>query len=58
MYMYVYSLQSDTRGDILMSLMFNPTLNIISGIILKATNLQKMDISGSAGLSVYMYICF
>ena len=55
--MYVYSLQSDTRGDILMSLMFNPTLNIISGIILKATNLQKMDISGSAGLSVYMYIC-
>ena len=33
----------------LISLMYNPSSNIISGVLLKATNLQRMDISGSSG---------
>jgi synaptotagmin-1 len=42
--------QSGSQGDVLISLMYNPSLNLLSGILLKATNLQRMDISGSSGM--------
>lgn len=48
--------QTDSKGDVLLSLLYNPSLNIISGILLKATNLQRMDISGSADPYVKIYL--
>ena len=48
--------QTDSKGDVLLSLLYNPSLNIISGILLKATNLQRMDISGSADPYIKIYL--
>ena len=42
--------QFQTCGDILFSLTYKPDVHKINGIILKATGLQKQDITGAAGL--------
>ncbi|XP_003386572.1 PREDICTED: synaptotagmin-10-like [Amphimedon queenslandica] len=49
-------MQNDSQGDVLISLMYNPSSNIISGVLLKATNLQRMDISGSSDPYVKIYL--
>lgn len=36
----------DSHGEVLVSLVHDPTEGLISGIVLKARNLQKMDIGG------------
>jgi len=41
--------QSDSKGDLLFSLTYQPANSTIRGILLKATNLQKQDITGTAG---------
>ena len=38
-----------SKGDLLVSLAYYPTTNQLKGIVLKATNLKKMDIIGKAG---------
>ena len=38
------------RGDMLLSLLYNPVANVLQGILLNATNLQKQDIVGLAGI--------
>ncbi len=44
--------QDRSRGDLLVSLNYDPGLNIIQGVIVKATNLQKQDLTGLAGSSL------
>ena len=44
------SFQFQTYGDILFSLTYKPDMHKINGIILKATGLQKQDITGAAGV--------
>ena len=47
--------QLHSNGDILVSLMHDPSINIISGVLLKARNLQKMDIGGLSDPYVKIY---
>lgn len=44
--------QFQTYGDILFSLTYTPDMHKINGIILKATGLQKQDITGAAGIAL------
>jgi hypothetical protein len=46
------SFQFQTYGDILFSLTYKPDMHKINGIILKATGLQKQDITGAAGIAM------
>ena len=57
--MYVHLLQMVTRGDLLISLKYNPAAKTLEGLLLKATNLQKQDIVGLAGILVCVssYLC-
>lgn len=38
-----------SRGDLLVSLCYNPTANTITVSIIKARNLKAMDIGGTSG---------
>lgn len=38
----------DSKGDLLFSITYKPATNVLQGIILKATNLQRQDLTGSA----------
>ena len=42
-------LQSSTNGDIQIILRYNPSLSELSGLVVKATNLKKMDVIGLSG---------
>ena len=44
-----------SNGDVLVSLMHDPSVNIISGVLLKARNLQKMYIGGLSDPYVKIY---
>jgi len=46
------SVPQGRRGDLLLSLCYNPTANIITVNIIKARNLKAMDIGGTSGLFV------
>ena len=48
--------QFDSNGDVLVSLMHDPSVSIISGVLLKARNLQKMDIGGLSDPYVKIYL--
>lgn len=51
-------LRGETKGDLLFSLAYLPQREILQGIILKATNLQKSDVSGTADPSVKVYLIY
>lgn len=40
-----------SRGDLLLSLCYNPTANTITVSIIKARNLKAMDIGGTSGIT-------
>ena len=42
--------QKVIRGDMLLSLLYNPVANVLQGILLKATNLRRQNIVGLAGI--------
>jgi len=44
-----YKLKSQGRGEILVSLCYQPAANRITVVVLKARNLPKMDITGLSG---------
>jgi len=44
------------RGDLLLSLCYNPTANIITVNIIKARNLKAMDIGGTSGMFVFSFL--
>ena len=50
------SFQLQTYGDILFSLTYTPDMHKINGIILKATGLQKQDITGAAGIAIFIIL--
>lgn len=45
----ISTFQDETCGNILLSLRYVPHASEVRGIILKATNLKKQDITGFAG---------
>ena len=50
-------IQTTTNGDIQITLQYNPIMNIISGILIKATGLKRMDITGLSGMRVCVCVC-
>ena len=50
-------IQTTTNGDIQITLQYNPTMNIISGILIKATGLKTMDMIGLSGMRVCVCVC-
>lgn len=59
--MMFYFLQG-SRGDLLVSLCYNPTANTITVSIIKARNLKAMDIGGTSGINaslsvILIYAC-
>ena len=48
-------IQTTTNGDIQVTLRYNPTMNVMSGILIKATGLKRMDIIGLSGVCDFMY---
>ena len=47
-------LQKESKGDILISLEYQPKQCVLDGMILKVTNLEKQDVSGLAGLKIHL----
>ena len=45
-----------TKGDLLISLKYNPAAKTLEGILLEATNLQKQDRFGLAGIILPHYV--
>ena len=52
-----FGLQSNFRGDLLVSLMYNPTTHEFKGIIHKATGLKKCDMFGLSGIKL-IAVCY
>ena len=48
-FFYFLQLKSQGRGEILVSLCYQPAANRITVVVLKARNLPKMDITGLSG---------
>ena len=46
-----HPLQMVTKGDLLISLKYNTAEKTLEGLLLKATNLQKQDRFGLAGIT-------
>lgn len=44
------------RGDLLLSLCYNPTANTITVNIIKARNLKAMDIGGTSGRQASLFV--
>lgn len=44
------------RGDLLVSLCYNPTANTITVNIIKARNLKAMDIGGTSGIHSPLFV--
>ena len=42
-------LKSQGRGEILVSLCYQPAANRVTAVVLKARNLPKMDVTGLSG---------
>jgi len=53
-----YKLKSQGRGEILVSLCYQPAANRITVVVLKARNLPKMDITGLSDPYVKIYLLF
>lgn len=49
-FVIVYGFFQGSRGDLLVSLCYNPTANTITVSIIKARNLKAMDIGGTSGI--------
>ena len=52
MYPFFLQLKSQGRGEILVSLCYQPAANRITVVVLKARNLPKMDITGLSGKEI------
>ena len=46
----LFLLQKEYKGDIHIALAYKPEQDVLNGMILKVTNLEKQDVSGLAGL--------
>ena len=44
-------------GNIQLTLQYNPTMNVMSGILIKATGLKRMDVIGLSGVCVCVCAC-
>ncbi len=44
-----FQLKTQGRGEILVSLCYQPAANRITAVVLKARNLPKMDLTGLSG---------
>merc|ERR1719460_1361418 len=53
-----YNLKSQGRGEILVSLCYQPAANRITVVVLKARNLPKMDITGLSDPYVKIYLLY
>jgi len=53
-----YKLKSQGRGEILVSLCYQPAANRITVVVLKARNLPKMDITGLSDPYVKIYLLY
>ncbi len=47
--MSAFQIKSQGRGELLVSLCYQPAANRITAVVLKARNLPKMDITGLSG---------
>lgn len=54
----VLFLLQGSRGDLLVSLCYNPTANTITVSIIKARNLKAMDIGGTSGTNAPSSLVF
>ena len=50
-----FQLKTQGRGEILVSLCYQPASNRITAVVLKASNLPKMDITGLSGKRTLCY---
>ena len=55
MYFINFQMQSTGRGEILISLCYQPAANRLTVVVLKARNLPKMDITGLSGTLIYVF---
>jgi len=53
-----YKMQTQGRGEVLLSLCWQPTANRLTAVVLKARNLPKMDVSGLADPYVKLYLMY
>ncbi|CAG7734762.1 unnamed protein product [Allacma fusca] len=51
-------MRSQGRGEVLVSLCWQPTANRLTVVVLKARNLPKMDVTGLADPYVKMYLLY
>merc|ERR1712127_790309 len=51
-----YKLKSQGRGEILVSLCYQPAANRVTAVVLKARNLPKMDVTGLSDPYVKIYM--
>ena len=58
---YTYMQTKPKFGNIQLTLQYNPTMNVMSGILIKATGLKRMDVIGLSGVcvcvSVHVCVC-
>ena len=54
--LFIIQMQSAGRGEILVSLCYQPAANRLTVVILKARNLPKMDITGLSGNTFLLII--
>ena len=52
--LFIIQMQSAGRGEILVSLCYQPAANRLTVVILKARNLPKMDITGLSGNTFFI----
>ena len=48
-YFFLFQIHSQGRGELLISLCYQPAANRLTVVVLKARNLPKMDITGLSG---------
>ncbi|XP_035702668.1 synaptotagmin-4 isoform X2 [Folsomia candida] len=53
-----YKMQTQGRGEVLLSLCYQPTANRLTVVVLKARNLPKMDVSGLADPYAKLYLLY
>jgi len=53
-----WQMQTQGRGEVLLSLCWQPTANRLIAVVLKARNLPKMDVTGLADPYVKLYLQF
>lgn len=55
---FIFQIRTQGRGDILVSLCWQPAANRLTVVVLKARNLPKMDVTGLADPYVKIYLLF